>query len=337
MIRHLLILISVIAALAIFGCASSTTGGRGTGGGGIQGRLYLSEPTANSVLRFDNAFTATGGVAASATVSGATTQLQSPQHLLLDETNNRLFVANAAGSSILIFENATTRTGNVAPDRTISGASTTLTAPAAVAVDRTRDLVYVADGSNIMVFSPASTTNGNTIPVRTMNIGFAAEAIFLDSTNDRLFAADSLNNGIDVYDLVSTRPSGATVASRIVTGASTGLNHPAGLGLDATGRLVVSNLNAPSITIFANAATATGNVAPAATISGGNTGFTHPTQLVLNNNPGTGDSGDVYVADNSAASVMVFTNIGTASGNVAPARKITGLTGVKGVALDTTR
>jgi hypothetical protein len=35
--------------------------------------------------------------------------------------------------------------------------------------------------------------------------------------------------------------------------------------------------------------------------------------------------------------VLVFTNIATANGNIAPARKITGLTGAKGIALDTTR
>jgi hypothetical protein len=318
------------------GCGGHSTS-FGVPGTGNQGRLYVSIPTTNTIVRFDNAFTATGGATPGGTLAGAATQLASPQHLLIDAQNNRLYVANLAASSILVFDNATTKTGNTAPDRTISGAATTLNAPNALALDSGNSLLYVADGPNVLVFANPATINGNTSPIRTLGMGFGAGALFLDQTNNRLFAANTLGDQIAVYDNASGLPSGVVVANRTISGASTGLNRPSGLGLDGTGRLVVSNLNAPSITIYASAATANGNLAPAATISGALTGLGNPTQLALNNSPGSGDTGDVYVADGTAASVLVFTNITTANGNVAPARKITNLTGAKGLALDTTR
>ncbi len=338
--RYLIAILIVIGALlSLAGCGSSSgTGSRSGGGGNVnQGRLYVSMPAANTIVRFDNAFTANGAATPGGTLTGAATQLSSPQHLLIDTQNNRLFVADPAGSSVLVFESATTKTGNTAPDRTISGAATTLNAPNALALDASNNLLYVADGLNVLVFASASTITGNTPPIKTLGTGFGAGALFLDQTNNRLFAANTLADQVAVYDNASGLPSGGVVSNRTISGASTGLNRPSGLGLDGTGRLVVSNLNAPSITIYASAATATGNITPAATISGATTGLGNPAQIALNNSPGSGDTGDVYVADGTSASVLVFSNIATANGNIAPARKITGLTGAKGIALDTTR
>ena len=338
MLRRPLTIITGLAMFLAAGCGGNSNVTLGSGGGsGPQGRLYVSIPTTNSIVRFDNASTATGAATPGATLTGNFTQLSSPQHLLIDAQSNRLFVANLAASSVLIFENATAKNGNTAPDRSITGPATTLNAPNALAVDTSNNLLYAADGPNVLVFANASTTTGNTPPIKTLGLGFSAGALFLDQTNNRLYAANTLGNQIAVYDNVVGLPSGSVIANRIITGASTGLNRPSGLGLDGTGRLIVSNLNAPSITIYAGAATANGNVTPAATISGVATGLGNPTQIALNNSPGAGDSGDVYVADGTAASVLVFTHIATANGNIAPARKITGLTGAKGIALDATR
>ena len=70
-------------------------------------------------------------------------------------------MANQGGSSILVFDNASTLTGNVTPTRVISGNATKLVAPIDVALDTTNNLLYVADGTSILVFSSASTINGN--------------------------------------------------------------------------------------------------------------------------------------------------------------------------------
>jgi hypothetical protein len=319
--------------------------GSGGGGGGI-GRIYVSNAANNSIVRFDSALTATGNATPGATIVGANTKLSSPQYMFLDVTNNRLFVANQAGSNVLIFDNANTTTGNVAPNRTIGGPTTLLSSPVDVALDRVKNFLYVADGTTIMVFANANTTTGDVAPLHSLFLGFNASALFVDSGSDRLFAADTTTNAVHVFDTASTLNNVVT-ANRIISGVNTQLNQPAGLQVDSAGRLVVSNFNGPSITIYSAAATANGNLTPVATIAGTSTGLGAPTQMVLNNATTTGD---LYVADGAAASVLIFANIGAANGNFASTRNINGSnTGLarsagglgaftaKGIALDTSR
>src|SRR5437762_6703757 len=128
-------------------------GGCGGGGGGpgstltgppttSAGKIYVSNAPGNSIVRFDNALTVTGNITPGATISGASTQLAAPQYMLLDTVNNRLFVANQGASSVIVFENASTKTGNVTPERTISGNATQLVSPVDVALDSGRNLLY---------------------------------------------------------------------------------------------------------------------------------------------------------------------------------------------------
>lgn len=337
--------------LVMTGCVSprrtvgSGGGGPGPGVGGV-GRIYVSNTANNSIVRFDSALTVNGNATPGATITGALTQLSSPQYLFLDVANNRLFVANQAGSSVLVFDSANTKTGNIAPDRTISGANTQLASPTDVALDRTRNLLYVADGTNIQVFSNASAASGNATPLHSLALGFVASALFVDSASDRLFVADTTINAVHVFDAASTQNNIVT-ANRSISGINTQLNQPMGLQIDNAGRLIVSNSNTPGITIYSAAATATGDLTPVATITGTSTGLGGPTQMVLNN---ASTTGDLYIADGTAASVLIFANVGTANGNITPTRTINGAnTGLarsggglgaltaRGIALDTSR
>ncbi len=306
------------------------------------GKLYVTvtNATGSSILRFDNAFTVNGNVAPGASISGSSTTLNQPEEVALDTANNRLYVANNGGASVVVYDGVSTQNGNVAPSRTLAGAATTLAAPTAVALDKGRDLLYVADSGNVLVFSPASTASGNVAPVRTLALGFTAFAVFDDAANDRLYVADGAGNAIDAYDSASTL-NGAVAASRIVSGAATLLATPSGLVLDASGRLLVCNGSGASITIYNNAASASGNVAPSATISGGSTTLLAPQQAALD-----ASGGNLYVGDGGAGEVAVFDNISSVNGNVAPNRNLTGsstglgpagILSVRGVALDVTR
>ncbi|HEY2499676.1 MAG TPA: hypothetical protein VGK24_21660 [Candidatus Angelobacter sp.] len=308
------------------------------------GKLYVSNAGSDSILRFDNAFTDNGNVTPAATISGGNTTLNSPGFITLDAAADRLYVINSNTLSILIYDNISTRNGNVAPQRTIAGASTNLIGPTDVSVDTVRNLLYVADDQNIFVFASASTATGNVAPARTLNTNFlgVVSSIFIDAANDRLYAADSAGNAIDIYDNASTLVTGAITASRTITGASTHLSNPGGVQVDGLGRLIVSNLlpGAPSITIYTNAAGANGDQAPVAEIVGNGTGMATPDQIVVDR---TG-TGTLYNADPIAARIAIFSSLSTANGNIAPSRSITGAnTGLTaagspvGVALDNTR
>src|SRR5438874_7684989 len=115
--------------LFLAGCVISprrdgtVSGGGGGGGGGTPtGKLYVSNDSQSSILRFDNGLTVNGNVAPAATISGTATLLKNPQYILLDTAADRLFVSKLDGSNILIWEQASTRSGNIAPTRTISSA-----------------------------------------------------------------------------------------------------------------------------------------------------------------------------------------------------------------------
>lgn len=312
-----------------------------TPSGTPQGKLYVSNAGNNSIVRFDQAFTASGNIVPGATISGTNTTLNAPAFIFLDTVADRLYVANNADFSILIFDNISTKSGNVAPQRRITGTKTTLISPTDVSVDTSRDLLYVADGLDIEVFNAASTTTGDIPPSRTLtpSPGFSVAAVFIDGTNDRLYVADSAGNSINIYDNASTLTSGLITASRTIFGAATHLATPSSIQIDGAGRLVVSNANPPSITIYSNAATANGNIAPAAEITGANTGFTALNQIALDSR----STGTLYIADPPAGRIAIYSSFSTATGNIAPNRIISGpgttLTGNApvGVAIDTTR
>jgi hypothetical protein len=325
-----LAMVALLALVELSGCGGSS-------GNGINppllGKVYVSNGDTSSVMRFgagDN-----GNVSPQAKFTN-TVQMQRPSNLAADVLNDRLYVICRGNASIAALNSASTRSSATpGPDRLISGAATTLVSPTGIALDTGKDLLYVADGNNVLVFAPASTVNGNVAPVRTLNLGSAGFTIALDSASDRLFAAAV--NAVNVYDSASTL-SGAATANRVITGASTQLQSIHSIVLDSAGRLIVSNFFPENILVFANAATANGNVAPVATI----TGVGVPLQINLSS------AGDLYVANNAFnAAVIVIGNIASANGSITPVRTLagpnTGLdpllgspSAVSGIAVDST-
>ena len=302
------------------------------------GQLYVTSGTQNSIVRFDNAFTVNGNAAPAATISGAGTTLATPIYLALDSAADRLFVASKTSASILIFDQISTKTGNVAPTRAISGVATNLFVPIQPFLDKSRDLLYVSDDISILVFTSASTANGNVASARDIQPGFSVGAIFVDAANDRLFVTDPSGDAVNEYDNASTL-NGTVTPTRQITGAATGLGSPSGLQIDGSGRLVVCNTSPPSITVY-NAASANGNTSPLATVSGINTGLVSPNQIAFD----TTARDTLYVADPGSGKILVFTGFISANGNLAPTRIISGAattlsaTGLNsGVALDVSR
>lgn len=309
----------------------------------------MTNQDGNSILRFDNALTASGNQTPAAIITGTATTLSQPQFMAIDTTNDRLYVANPNNASVVIFDGVSQLTGNnnIAPTRAIVGPNTQMTSPSSVALDEQRDLLYVADATDIFVFSPASTANGNQafsrdISVNTTGFIFNAQQVFIDSANDRLFATDANNNAVVVYDGASTLPTATIAPTRIIVGNLTKLANPSGIALDAAGNLIITNAGNGSITVYSSAATASGNLQPAAVVQGSATTLTGPGQIIKSTQTG---SNDFYVADFTSNEVAVFTSLGSLTGTVAPppARTITaptiftGATTARGVALDPNR
>lgn len=300
------------------------------------GKLYVTNEAANTILRFDNALAATGNLAPNATISG--TQISSPEGIVIDTVNNRLYVTTLGG--VLVYDQASTRAGHISADRAISGMSL----PVDVALDRAHDLLYVADLVNIFVFSSASTATGAVTPVRTITplsggVGFVVAGMLLDTSGDRLYVLDSAGNAVNIYDGANGL-TGSVNANRSLSGANTQLSSPRGAQLDSLARLVVANNNSGSITIYASAATVSGNTPPSVTLT--SSALAGPFQIIVTS------GNELYVADGVAGSVPIFSGINTASGTVSPARNLSGsnttlsrtagsATTARGIALDATR
>src|SRR5262245_37415788 len=142
MLRSFYLLLAV-GTLLVSGCDVSPGKNRPTTSPLTNGLLYVATPS--SILRFSNALSATGNVTPAATISGGATLLSSPQHLLIDVVTDRLFVANQGGASILLFQNASTITGNTTPNAIITSSS--MSAPVDIALDTGfNNFLYVADG-----------------------------------------------------------------------------------------------------------------------------------------------------------------------------------------------
>jgi hypothetical protein len=326
----------VISPRRTLGGSGSGSSGGGTTPGGTGGQLYVTTPS--SILRFSSAETVNGNTAPTATITSSS--FSSLQRLVVDTAADRLYVVNQGGKSVLIFDNASTLTGSVTPTRAIAGAATGFVSPFDVAVDTINNLLYVADGTNILLFNSASTDNGNVPPVSTINMGITIGSILLDAANNQLYVTDPGDNAVDRLDSASTQ-SLVGIVGGAIAGADTKLSQPRGLALDISGRLIVSNSVAPlSITTYASATNATGDVIPFGNISGSATELQSPQQIALNNDV---SNGELYVVDPVASSIIIYTNVSTLQGNLVPTRVINGastglaLNAIRGLALDTTR
>ncbi|MFQ5779404.1 MAG: hypothetical protein ACE5HN_01300 [Nitrospiria bacterium] len=152
-----------------------------------------------------------------------------PTGLFLDKTSDTLYVADANGNAIHIFENVSTQNpalGSAVPTRSISGPNTRLNHPFGVTFDATRGQLYVAnrDSNSVLRFqancpgtdpldgdiAPCGVLIGGdttfsfpTIPGVDTQIFFPRD-IAVDSVRDVLYVSNVGNDSILVYDNASS-------------------------------------------------------------------------------------------------------------------------------------
>jgi len=310
-----------------------------------QGKLYVAVPLSatsgnTAILRFDNPAMLSGNVTPTAMIAGNFTRLNTNTiSMAQDPMADRLFVLKAdimTSTEILVFDHISQKSGNVAPDRVITGLHTGMNTFGPIALDSIHDVLYAAaniDASSqagIVTFKHASTTSGNVPPNSILKMSGATPAgaindLASDAANDRLFMLMN-NQKINVADNVSTRASGTLTPDRVIT-SSTGFSGTTRIVLDPAGRLLVGNtsgfightLTPAHIAILANAATADGDVSPTATISGSVAGLNvdGPRAMTIVTSGGSSSIGDLYVNIGSGT-VLVFKNIARAKGNILP-------------------
>ena len=324
-----------------FTIQAQTSGGGG--GGVIVPTLLYVAGSSCEVSAFN--LTDTGNVAPHLDIQGNLTGLTGPlgddnsltYDAVLDSSKNifALITYEGAGGlfdpGVKIVGYAPGTTGNVAPTISIFGSNTNLPDSfAAIAneagfcIDGT-DRLYAGYLHQIIRFDAGA--NGNAVgtiikddttlgQITGMRFDAARQWIWLTTIKD------GVNGAIAVwaFDL-------SMVQQRKITGASTGLTHPNGIGISQIdGRIYVVDEVHQNINIFASAAD--GNVAPTAQITGASTGLSEPTGITLDT------SDNIYICDridNSTGNINCFLASWPAgtTGNVAPSTKVQGnLTGL---------
>ena len=324
-------------------------------------RLFLADLTNNRVLVYamnsngtfvdrvpDNILGQSNYIAAS---TGLTQKnFSSPVGLAYDGTNNRLFVSESGNNRVLVFsvssitdgQNATNVLGQ--PNFTKSTAATQqngMNVPSGIAYDSTNQRLFVAQstGNRVTVYSVSSITNGqnatNLLGQTSYTVATAAtqqngmnvpQGIAYDSTNNRLFVAQSTGNRVTVYD-TSSITDGQNATNVLgqpnylrATAASTqnGMNVPSGLAYDANNtRLFVGQSTGNRITMYNVSSITDGQNATnilgqpnytASTAASTQNGMNSPVSLAF----GTG-SYRLFVGDSGANRLSVYDVAGTVS------------------------
>lgn len=256
------------AANAVLGQPNFTTGTSGFALSALKNplglatsgtRLWAVDAGNQRVLRFDNANTKNGSVAADSLlgkkeavdptlVSAAT--LKAPRGVAIDATTGKVFVADRENHRVLRYANASTLTngaaaeavlGQAALDTNVSALTQTgMSFPAGVATDGAGRL-WVADSNNARVlrFDNAATVASGAsasavlgqadftsiTPAISINRLTNPLAVVVDGAG-RLYVSDSASNRILRWDAAATKPNGAN-ASGVIGQANFNSNAPA--------------------------------------------------------------------------------------------------------------
>jgi hypothetical protein len=232
---------------------------------------------------------------------------------------DEIFVSNQNNNSVTVFDR--TADGNVAPLRTIVGASTGLSTPEGIAVDAVHGEIFVVNAGASSVTVYARNAAGNASPLRTIvgpTTGLVnPNTIVVDPIHDEIYMDGSNAGYVNVY---SRTAAGDAAPLRSLAGASTTLHAPQGMALDLVhDELLVTSLfdaafpTPDRILVFSR--TASGNTAPVRTISGPSSGINQPLGLAV-------DPYHDEIVMTSNPSLKAYSR--TANGDVPPIRTISG-------------
>jgi sugar lactone lactonase YvrE len=325
---------TLLLLLGLFGCGG---GGHGSGGSpGVPpqrapGILYVK--TNGGPSRGDTNVT-TWRFAPADTIANTTTPVAAIDgggqahglanlQMALDVTNDRLYFTSPDAILRFLAPASTIPSGsNTLALGVVFGSNTQIVNPNGLAVDAARDVLYVTDNAGkLLVFRNFSTYPSP--PDVTPSAVITAEVslpgnIFLDQPSDTLYVCSEGGPSVTIFHNASALTTGAT-PSRLIKGANTTFDFPRNVFVDRyRDILYVADDDAQAICVFTHASTVNGDEAPARRITGANTMLGTFFDLT-----GFPERDELYVANDSPPSILVFSNASTADGNMTPTRVIT--------------
>ncbi|MFA7158342.1 MAG: hypothetical protein WC299_03480 [Kiritimatiellia bacterium] len=240
-----------------------------------------------------------------------------------------LFIANYSGNRWDVEVFRTSDSGNVYPQRVISGAATLMKWPWGVAVDAQRIYVanYTLESTNLVTIYNLNDNGSNVTPARAISteIGTLGRAIFVDATSIIVGTATS---GILTFPVDA---SGVTAPTYRIYGQEIGMDSLGGMTADSI--YIYAGLNSETGAVHVFRRTDDGIVAPQRTLRCAALNMRYIGAMAV-------DAQYLYVLSDPGTttnqSIMVFDK--TASGETLPLRRImgsnTGLSDSMGIAVD---
>jgi 6-phosphogluconolactonase (cycloisomerase 2 family) len=230
------------------------------------------------------------------------------------------------------------------PKRIVQGDKTALQFNNGLYVDPANGDIFSveSDTGDKMVHFPRE-ADGNVSPKAILHTPHRVYNIAGDEVKQELYVTVEFPPEVVVYPKDA---KGEDQPLRRIAGNNTGLDAPHGIAVDEKNRLLFVNTWGhhsdfrvagtgkyflPSIKVYS--LDAKGDVKPLRVITGGKTQLNWPAAMKYNP-----DNGDLYVANDISASVLVFANASNVQGDVAPVRVIKGpstrLRNPTGIAID---
>ncbi|TAK08903.1 MAG: hypothetical protein EPO39_03545, partial [Candidatus Manganitrophaceae bacterium] len=267
----------------------------------VSDALFVADAADPSIKIFDRYSDLPGGpVAANPTrlLKGAQTgiSLTSAGSLFVDPLGGGLYLADTQSNSVAVWSRAAAVDGDAPPDRVLEGAATRLLEPTGLAVDPFRGRLYAVNRSGeILIWPETPSLTGPVSPAAVIAGSLTGlvngnHPISLDIKRDLLYVANGAE--IRVFEKLS-RVTGERDLAPVRTIRITGtVLSQAALAFDPARDLLYVSSRDSNGTIYrlAGGSSASGEVVPAAALSGAETGLNQASVLAL--------AGDVLMAVN---------------------------------------
>lgn len=232
-----------------------------------------------------------------------------------------LYIADALNNAIGTFAKSFPSGPTDDITNVIQGPSTQLDAlTGGIFLDIPHNRLYVAKGSKILVFDSANTADGDVAPTRVITSASfnTVSSLFLDTTSDTLYVADTLQQAVWIFDNNAGSLSGSVMPTRSLTG----LGQVGSVFVDTTRNLIYVSMGDAStgqISVYPSN-TPGGNAVAASSQFSDNTGLVAPTAMWVDT-----ARNELYVI--TQFQVLVYANASAATGQVAHTRAINTFTG----------
>jgi DNA-binding beta-propeller fold protein YncE len=242
--------------------------------------LIVPDEGESAIYFFDDTSDLTGNKFPSRILQGPATQFSAPVHAVVDSATNELYVLDRGTNRILVFQDASTIEGDLAPNRIIGGATSAFQNASTLLLIPSSNRLTVISPSEIFTFENMDTLTGDPAPIGRVT-GPATTFQNLSygrlTSEGTLILTDQGTNSILFFENFQFDRNDVA-PTRTVSGPNTGIQSPTQFALSGAEIYLANGLN---ILVFNDLDTLEGNPFPTRRIEPTNPAATTVRGLVL--------------------------------------------------------